>query len=95
MKDKRIFIQSFKNRPCVDCPAASSVKNCTCPDLHRFSHGINKSEAIEKMAKVMCYNHSRYNVWKNCDDKSCDKCRYYIDWLHYAKAALKALLEDK
>lgn len=54
MKDERIFIQSFRNRPCVDCPAASNMKNCTCPDLHRFSHGINKSEAIEKMAKALC-----------------------------------------
>ena len=60
-----------------------------------FYNTIERKTAIEKMAKAMCYNQSRYIVWKNCDGKSCDKCRYYINWLQLAEAALNALLEDE
>lgn len=87
MKDKRIFIQSFKNRPCVDCPAASNMKNCTCPDLHRFSHGINKSEAIDKMAKAI------YSEMEK--ETKTIKSKYTFSSKKFAEAALKALLEDK
>ena len=93
MKDERIFIQIFKNRPCVDCPAASNMKNCTCPDLYRFLHGINKSEAIERAAKGIHYyewkHHNNMPKWNelNSDIQN--------DYRKMSEAALKALLEEE
>ena len=88
MAEERIFIQSFKNRPCVDCPAASNMKNCTCPDLHRFSHGINKSAAIERMAKGL-YEYQYPKMRPYWDDDDNGHKEFY---LKRAEAALNALL---
>lgn len=79
----------------VWCGLSKERTKCNQSNCEKKEYdGIAYSDAIEKMAKAMCYNQSRYIVWKNCRGKNCGKCRYYIDWLHYAEAALKALLED-
>lgn len=90
MAEEKIRVLVAKD-PCENCKLKPCARKCIFVQMYEKGPAIAKSDAIEKMAKAICYKETRNKTCKGCP---CENDRKKSIYWKAAKAALKALLEE-
>lgn len=74
------------------CKHNGNMEPVTARECRHCDEGITRQEAIEKMAKAICYKETRNKTCKGCP---CENDRQKSIYWKAAEAALNALLDEK